>query len=79
MEENIMLHEMYQNMRRELETTVQLKEEATEEKAREFPLNSLVGNLEAELAEKSLMQARISELEHKLLLAEKTYIQEVLL
>nr|XP_009405402.1 PREDICTED: golgin subfamily B member 1-like isoform X3 [Musa acuminata subsp. malaccensis] len=77
MEENIMLHEMYQNMRRELETTVQLKEEPTKEKAREFPLNSLVGNLEAELAEKSLMQARISELEHKLLLAEKTYIQEI--
>ncbi|URE13288.1 hypothetical protein MUK42_24000 [Musa troglodytarum] len=77
MEENIMLHEMYQNMRRELETTVQLKEEPTEEKAREFPLNSFVENLEAELAEKSLMQARISELEHKLLLAEKTYIKEI--
>ncbi|CAL9095061.1 unnamed protein product [Musa acuminata var. zebrina] len=77
MEENIMLHEMYQNMRRELETTVQLKEEPTDEKAREFPLNSLVGNLEAELAEKSLMQARISELEHKLLLYEKTYTQEI--
>ncbi|RWW75097.1 hypothetical protein BHE74_00016897 [Ensete ventricosum] len=79
MEENIILHEMHQKMRKELERTVQLKEELTEEKAREFPLNSLVGNLEAALTEKSLMQARISELEHKLLLAEKTYIQEVLL
>lgn len=80
MEENNVTNEMYQKARNELEaTTAQLEEKLLEQKAREDSLISLVENLKAELAEKSIMQAHVSELEEKLLLSEKKYAQEVLL
>lgn len=79
MEEHNMVSEMYHKATKELESTiVQLEEKLSEKKAREDSLNSLTENLKAQLAEKSLMQSHIPELEQKLLLAEKTYIQEVL-
>lgn len=73
-----MLSEMHQKERKELEVTkIQFKEKLSEQEARENSLSSLVENLKAELAEKSLMQERIQELEQKLLAAEKAYSQEV--
>nr|XP_009399253.1 PREDICTED: sporulation-specific protein 15-like [Musa acuminata subsp. malaccensis] len=78
MEEHNMVSEMYHKATKELESTiVQLEEKLSEKKAREDSLNSLTENLKAQLAEKSLMQSQIPELEQKLLLAEKTYIQEI--
>ncbi|XP_064946546.1 sporulation-specific protein 15-like isoform X1 [Musa acuminata AAA Group] len=72
-----MLSEMHQKERKELEVTkIQFKEKLSEQEARENSLSSLVENLKAELAEKSLMQEQIQELEQKLLAAEKAYSQE---
>ncbi|CAL9206889.1 unnamed protein product [Musa hybrid cultivar] len=72
-----MLSEMHQKERKELEVTkIQIKEKLSEQEASENSLSSLVENLKAELAEKSLMQERIQELEQKLLAAEKAYSQE---
>nr|XP_009384178.1 PREDICTED: sporulation-specific protein 15 isoform X3 [Musa acuminata subsp. malaccensis] len=72
-----MLSEMHQKERKELEVTkIQFKEKLSEQEASENSLSSLVENLKAELAEKSLMQERIQELEQKLLAAEKAYSQE---
>ena len=79
MEEHNLVSKMYHKATKELESTiVQWEEKLSEKKAREDSLNSLTENLKAQLAEKSLMQSQIPELEQKLLLAEKTYIQEVL-
>ncbi|URD78446.1 hypothetical protein MUK42_19123 [Musa troglodytarum] len=73
-----MLGEMQQKERKELEVTnIQFKEKLSEQEARENSLSSLVENLKAELAEKSLMQEQIQELEQKLLAAEKAYSQEI--
>nr|XP_009384177.1 PREDICTED: sporulation-specific protein 15 isoform X2 [Musa acuminata subsp. malaccensis] len=73
-----MLSEMHQKERKELEVTkIQFKEKLSEQEASENSLSSLVENLKAELAEKSLMQERIQELEQKLLAAEKAYSQEI--
>lgn len=77
LEENIMVNQIYQKARQELEAKiVQVDEKVRKHKAKEFYLNS-VDNLKAELSEKSLMKAQILELEQKMLLAEETYSRKV--
>ncbi|THU50439.1 hypothetical protein C4D60_Mb06t20240 [Musa balbisiana] len=64
MTESNMRNEMHNDARKELEETiVQLTQNLSEQKAREFTLDSLVESLKSDLSEKSLMQ---SELEQKL-------------
>ncbi|XP_038985675.1 myosin-9-like isoform X3 [Phoenix dactylifera] len=78
MEENNMLNEMYQNAKKELEAIiVQLEEQVNAQKARELSLNADVENLKAELAEKSVIQSKISQLEQQLLLAETKYMEKI--
>lgn len=78
MEENNMLNEMYQNAKKELEAiVVQLEGQLNAQKEREVSLNANVENLKAELAEKSLIQPKISQLEQQLLLAENKYMEKV--
>ncbi|XP_008777655.2 myosin-9-like isoform X2 [Phoenix dactylifera] len=78
MEENNMLNEMYQNAKKELEAIiVQLEEQLNAQKDREVSLNADVENLKAELAEKFLIQSKISQLEQQLLLAENKYMEKI--
>ncbi|XP_074584798.1 uncharacterized protein LOC141840648 [Curcuma longa] len=77
-EDSTLLKETYEKLRNERETSeAQLERELSKQKVKEESLNSLIDNLRAELAEKSLLQQRASDLEEKLLLAEKAYAQEV--
>lgn len=78
MEENNMLNEMYQNAKKELEAIiVQLEEQVNAQKAKEVSLNADVENLKSELAEKSMIQSKISQLEQQLLMAETKYMEKV--
>ncbi|XP_042402402.1 centrosomal protein of 290 kDa-like [Zingiber officinale] len=62
MEEKIVLNEIYQHTRKELESTIaQLEEKLSVLKARELSLDSLVESLKAELSEKSLKQEAIGQ------------------
>lgn len=78
MEENNMLNEMYQNAKKELETIiVQLEEQVNAQKAKEVSLNADLENLKAEIAEKSMIQSKISQLEQQLLMAETKYMEKI--
>ncbi|XP_077253344.1 early endosome antigen isoform X2 [Tasmannia lanceolata] len=81
MEENNLLTKTYQDSREELKALIdqlegQLEGQLNEQKARENTLNSEVENLKAEIAEKSIMQTRIAELEQHLTLAESRLKEE---
>lgn len=61
-EEKIVLNEIYQHTRKELESTIaQLEEKLSKQKTRELSLDSLVESLNAELSEKSLKQEAIGQ------------------
>ncbi|WOK94748.1 myosin-14-like [Canna indica] len=76
MEERDKLTEMYQKEKTELKAIIiHLKEQLHEQKNREVSLNAHVENLKVELADKSLMQDQITELEKKLLIAQKSYTE----
>ncbi|KAG1365102.1 myosin-9 [Cocos nucifera] len=78
MEENNMLNEMYENAKKELEAiVVQLEGQLNAQKERELSLNADVENLKAELAEKSLIQPKISQLEQQLLSSEDKHMETI--
>lgn len=79
-EEYNKLTESYQKTKKELEAIIiQLEEQLSEQKTKEISLCADMKILKAELADKSLMQEQISELESKLLFAQKSYMEEVVL
>lgn len=80
MEENGTLLKSYQDLKGELQTvTAQMEGHITERKAREEDLKIGVENLKAENQEKSLLQARIGEIEQQLTLAVKQLEEKVLI
>ncbi|CAL9110322.1 unnamed protein product [Musa acuminata var. zebrina] len=70
--------ESYQKTKKDLEAIIiQLEEQLSEQKTKEISLCADMKILKAELADKSLMQEQISELESKLLFAQKSYMEEI--
>lgn len=78
MKENNMIHETYENTRKELEAVIaQLEEQLNEQKATEHTLKLEAENLKAELSEKTVLLARVVELEQQLTLTENRLKEEV--
>lgn len=73
-----MIRRMHQKAIEELEATIVIYEEKLGQyKANEFSLNALVGNLKAELSDKSILEAQILKLEQKMLLSKESYLKKV--
>ncbi|KAF9587595.1 hypothetical protein IFM89_004427 [Coptis chinensis] len=78
MEENNSLNNTYQVERKELQEMIsKLQGESNEQKELEETLRGVVESLKAELAEKSVVQARVVELDQQLVLAETRLKEEV--
>lgn len=78
MDENSLLNELNQNIKKELQQVIsQLEEQLKEHKAGEDALKSEVENLKAEIAEKSLLEKSLKELEEQLVKTEAQLKQEV--
>lgn len=79
MEENSLLNETYQTAKNELQAVIiQLEAELKEQKANEDAIKAEVVNLKAEIADKSVLQARLDELDKQLVIAEARLKEEVL-
>ena len=79
MEENILLNETHQNTKKELQSVIlRLEEQLKDEKENEGSLKLEIKNLKAEIAESSLLQTRVKELEEQLVTVETQLKEEVL-
>ena len=79
MEENILLNETHQNTKKELQSVIlRLEEQLKDEKENEGSLKLEIKNLKAEIAESSLLQTRVKELEEQLVTVESLLKEEVL-
>ncbi|CBI34100.3 unnamed protein product, partial [Vitis vinifera] len=78
MEENNLLNETYQAAKNELQAVIiQLEGQLKEQKANEDAIKAEMENLKAEIADKSVLQTRLDELEKQLVLAEARLKEEV--
>ncbi|KAH7533609.1 hypothetical protein FEM48_Zijuj04G0149900 [Ziziphus jujuba var. spinosa] len=78
MDENQLLNETYQNAKNELQSVIlQLEGQLKENKSNEVALKSENENLKVEIAEKSLLQTRLKELEEQLVKTEARLKEEV--
>lgn len=78
MDENQLLNETYQNAKNELQSVImQLEGQLKENKANEDAIKSEIESLKVEIAEKSLLQTRLKELEEQLVKTEARLKEEV--
>lgn len=78
MDENQLLNETYQNAKNELQSVIlQLEGQLKDNKSNEVALKSENENLKVEIAEKSLLQTRLKELEEQLVKTEARLKEEV--
>ncbi|KAL4340639.1 hypothetical protein GQ457_08G015320 [Hibiscus cannabinus] len=78
MEENNLLNETHQNTKKELQSIIlQLEEQLKDQKENEESLKLEIGNLKAEIAERSSLQTRVKELEEQLVTIETRLKEEV--
>ncbi|KAI3893222.1 hypothetical protein MKW92_043077 [Papaver armeniacum] len=78
MKENNMIHETYENTRKELGAVIaQMEGQLNEQKATEHALKLEVENLKIELSEMTVLLARVVELEQQLTSAENRLKEEV--
>lgn len=78
MEENNLLNENYQAAKNELQAVIiQLEGQLKEQKANEDAIKAEMENLKAEIADKSVLQTRLDELQKQLVLAEARLKEEV--
>lgn len=78
MDENQLLNETYQNTKNELQSVIcQLEGQLKANKSNEDALKSENENFKVEIAEKSLLQTRLEELEEQLMKTEARLKEEV--
>lgn len=79
MEENSLLNETYQAAKNEFQAVIiQLEGQLKEKQANEDAIRAEIEKLKAELADKSVLQTRLEELEKQLVIAEALLKEEVL-
>ena len=78
MEENSLLNETYQAAKNELQAVIiQLEGQLKEQKENEDAIKSEVESLKTEVADKSVLQTRLDELQKQLVIAEARLKEEV--
>ncbi|XWS36804.1 hypothetical protein CRYUN_Cryun20dG0117200 [Craigia yunnanensis] len=77
-EENNMINETHQNTKKELQSVIlKLEEQLKDEKENEESLKLEITNLKAEIAESSMLQSRVKEIEGQLVTVETQLKEEV--
>lgn len=80
MEESNLLNETHQNTKKELQSVIlQLEEQLKEEKENKESLQLEIKNLKAKIAESSVLQTRVRDLEGQLVTVETQLKEEVVI